>query len=978
MYRLRDHAPAHDSSSHPTARARTRIGLTILALVLCAWSDAAHAQTYVDRYAQQIAGTLDVHWELISAPPDAPRGPVGCKMVEFTDGTLADAADGSVTMTGIGVTLEGCAGPNTFDLTMTPDGLSLTGVVSGAAMTLTRQPGEAAFVGDWVGAGYVFRAHVAADPFPVPDFNPGIEGEWIGWFDMLPDLPMGAARLFISDAFWDGSSWSFAALIDWDCLFDQECAGQEYLTGTVGASGAVELIGDFVENATNWTPGSYIGERSADGRTMSGTFDGGRWSFTRVSAYAVPSEVNTIQSAVDTFADRKGLRIEIEPGFYTENLDLAPLASNPGAVDITGLAAADQVVVDDGVTTIGPPIVDTNGAGGQYPLHIRNLTISGGNVFAEDTSQGGAGLRVDGGTSHLVVESCEIRDNHQVNRSSPTSYGAGVAVLGASRARFESCSIVDNVAAPGPLLGAMAFNSFGGGIGGYEGSTIEVVGSSINGNKALYGGGISAFRNVLRVVDSEVVGNNPAGNGVVGGAMWIAWGSADIIRSTTRGNAVVGELSFGGSGGGIAAVNATLRLVDAVFESNTAENGGGALALNGGSTTITRGRFGGPDGVGNRAFNPDPNRKPIGGAISGGPVTIDGTVFEGNFAEGRGGAIFFSLRAGSSVNAATFRQNRAELGGAIFSGAEDLAIIDSDFEANQGDVGGGAMWFEYSGNAATTSVVNSRLYDNWTPGVAAGAIGANNPSLTLQVIGCSIVANRAEGVDAVAAGIAAYQGTTEVYNSILWGNTSTTGSIEFQQLTRSAEAAILVEHGIVQGADPLTTTLGPGPVSGDDPLFIDLAAGDLRLGFSSPAIDAGDASFLPGYQTEDLDGNPRILGVDVDLGAYEFTGTPVGVPDDGGTPSRRIGEIASAYPNPFNPRVTISFVLDREVRTKITVHDVRGRLVRVLEDQLLPAGAHSAIWNGTDGGQRSVASGTYVVSLEAGSARDTRVVTLVK
>lgn len=934
----------------------------------------AFASNYDDRYGQQIAGTLDVHWELVSGPPGTN---VGCKMIEFTDGTLADAADGTVTMTSIGVALPGCAGPNTFDLTMAPDGLSLSGVVSGVSMTLTRLPGEAAFVGDWVTQGYVFRAHIAADPFPVPDFQPQFEGEWIGWFDMLPGLPMGAARLAVNNSFFDGSAWTFEAVIEWDCLFDQECAATEFLTGTVSTSGEVELVGAFVDNATNWAPGLYTGQRSADGRTISGSFAGGTWSFTRVAAFAVPTEISTIQSAVNAFADREGLRIEIEAGTYAETLDLAPLVTNPGAVDITGLSTADQVVVDDGVTATGPPIVDTNGAGSQYPLHLRNLTISGGNVFASDASAGGAGLRVDTGTRHLVVESCVIRDNEHTNQSSPTSYGSGAAVFGACRARFESCSIVDNVAAPGPILGAQTFNSFGGAIGGYSGSLIEVVGSTLDGNRARYGGAISAYETTIRVVDSEIVGNDPTGLCLVGGAIWMVRNVADIVRSTIRGHDVVNTPSDIGYGGALATTNATLRLVDAVFESNTAPGNGGALSLNGGFTTVTRGRFGGPDGAGNIAFDPNPNRASYGGAIAGGPIAIEGTVFEGNFSKSLGGAIYAS-RDGSSVNAARFVENRAAGGGAIASTTTDFVIVDSDFEGNQGDVEGGAVWFGNSFAATANSVVNSRFYENRTLGLAGAAIAIDQPSAVVDLVGCSIVANHAEGVDAVAAGVAVFRGTVQLYNSILWANTGTTGSLEIQQIGRGVDATIVLEHGIVQGTDPLTTDLGPGPVSGEDPMFMDVATGDLRLGSSSPAIDAGDATFLPAYQTEDLDGNPRILGVEVDLGAYEFTGVPTSVAGDGGVPSRRVGAIQSAYPNPFNPRVTISFALDQDLPTRITVHDARGRLIRVLEDRLVPTGTHTATWDGTDENRRTVASGTYVVRMEAGNARDSRVVTLVK
>jgi sugar lactone lactonase YvrE len=68
----------------------------------------------------------------------------------------------------------------------------------------------------------------------------------------------------------------------------------------------------------------------------------------------------------------------------------------------------------------------------------------------------------------------------------------------------------------------------------------------------------------------------------------------------------------------------------------------------------------------------------------------------------------------------------------------------------------------------------------------------------------------------------------------------------------------------------------PGSGTGnrnDAPLFLDQAGGNLRLQTNSPCIDAGNNAYAPG--TTDLDGNPRIVGTSVDMGAYEFQGLPV-------------------------------------------------------------------------------------------------------
>ena len=54
-----------------------------------------------------------------------------------------------------------------------------------------------------------------------------------------------------------------------------------------------------------------------------------------------------------------------------------------------------------------------------------------------------------------------------------------------------------------------------------------------------------------------------------------------------------------------------------------------------------------------------------------------------------------------------------------------------------------------------------------------------------------------------------------------------------------------------------------------DPKFFDIEGSDFHLSSGSPAIDAGDNSFVSETSATDLDGNPRIGNSLVDIGAYE-------------------------------------------------------------------------------------------------------------
>jgi len=77
-------------------------------------------------------------------------------------------------------------------------------------------------------------------------------------------------------------------------------------------------------------------------------------------------------------------------------------------------------------------------------------------------------------------------------------------------------------------------------------------------------------------------------------------------------------------------------------------------------------------------------------------------------------------------------------------------------------------------------------------------------------------------------------------------------------------------------------------------------------------------------------------------------------------------------PNPAASETRISFTLGDDERwggerpTTVTVFDVRGRLVRTLMNDRLPAGRHEAFWDLRDDGGRRVAAGCYLFALTAG------------
>jgi hypothetical protein len=85
-----------------------------------------------------------------------------------------------------------------------------------------------------------------------------------------------------------------------------------------------------------------------------------------------------------------------------------------------------------------------------------------------------------------------------------------------------------------------------------------------------------------------------------------------------------------------------------------------------------------------------------------------------------------------------------------------------------------------------------------------------------------------------------------------------------------------------------------------------------------------------------------------------------------------------AAPNPFNPRLELSYALPQAGQVRIDVYDAAGRHVRTLLQDRVEAGTGSVTWSGTDAAGRSVASGVYHVRMVTDQGVTSRSVTLVR
>jgi hypothetical protein len=79
-----------------------------------------------------------------------------------------------------------------------------------------------------------------------------------------------------------------------------------------------------------------------------------------------------------------------------------------------------------------------------------------------------------------------------------------------------------------------------------------------------------------------------------------------------------------------------------------------------------------------------------------------------------------------------------------------------------------------------------------------------------------------------------------------------------------------------------------------------------------------------------------------------------------------------AAPNPFNGRTSFTFRLDRERLVRMRIYDVRGQLVRVVQDGRLDAGLQVLEWDGKDPSGHTVGAGGYFYRLEIDQRSVTR------
>ena len=252
--------------------------------------------------------------------------------------------------------------------------------------------------------------------------------------------------------------------------------------------------------------------------------------------------------------------------------------------------------------------------------------------------------------------------------------------------------------------------------------------------------------------------------------------------------------------------------------------------------------------------------------------TLNNCILRNNSASYYGGGAYGDYNNPSTLNNCVLSQNRASYGG----GASYCVLQNCTLTNNSATYGGGAEDCQLSncilrantnGGAYESSLTNCLLNANTGYGASISTLskcflttnfgnGASDSSLDNSIIS----SNRGNGAS-----------FCTLYNCTVVGNTNSGAlsstlynCVVYYNATSNYSADTFLSYCC---STPMPTNAGVGNIT-NEPLFVNQTAGSLRLQSNSPCINSGLNDYAP--LSPDLDGNPRIVGGTVDIGAYEF------------------------------------------------------------------------------------------------------------
>jgi len=223
------------------------------------------------------------------------------------------------------------------------------------------------------------------------------------------------------------------------------------------------------------------------------------------------------------------------------------------------------------------------------------------------------------------------------------------------------------------------------------------------------------------------------------------------------------------------------------------------------------------------------------------PAVVSNCVITSNSAFGPGGGVYGGGVSSAQIIDCELRGNTAAWGGGVADGWVKRCVIAD----NAAGSGGGAAYYEFFRQC--------QLEDCVLTGNHAGYGGG---AYACYLANCTVAGNSASESGGGLYGFVVIQVQRLYYatNCIVYFNTAASDA-NFNYGGILANSCTFPDGG---GAAIITNA----------PLFVDLAGGNYHLQANSPCINTGTNAYAPG--PVDFDGNPRIVGGTVDMGAYEY------------------------------------------------------------------------------------------------------------
>ena len=111
------------------------------------------------------------------------------------------------------------------------------------------------------------------------------------------------------------------------------------------------------------------------------------------------------------------------------------------------------------------------------------------------------------------------------------------------------------------------------------------------------------------------------------------------------------------------------------------------------------------------------------------------------------------------------------------------------------------------------------------------------------------------------------------------------------------------------------------------------------------------------------DGEPDIPPEEIEEDVREVEGEQVASGKPLAVGEEKIELQVQVAPNPFNDSISLSFLIPQDGQMSLTVYNLRGQIVKVVEEGRLPTGWHVRYWHGQTQSGRPVSSGTYLYRL---------------